>query len=310
MEKEINIENELSLKNLKSELLKILHENGIPEFKITLKEYKNNPKKFLGCYRSLSQFRSNPIICIDINQHKETLKEMGEYNEYSFKSAIMDTLCHEYVHVIEEWIRFEAIEKNGKNILEKLNKFEDMEDFAETIGKWMNGTNYLFNEQLKDVKEIMNFFIENVFEEDSINWVKQPKWKRLLDFHLDTNENHYSKLNSMEGSFNKCKRVSEHLANKLYLLDNDLNIKIIRLSGYNKSLNNAHKKWKNIDPFYMIHYAVLLEDNFVIDLTSKQFDNNNSLRAVKNLEDYKKDWLEMDIFKNLNKTSSKINKII
>lgn len=292
------------LKDLKNELIGLLHEHGIPEFKITLKEYKNNPKGNLGCYRSMSQFRSNPIICLDIEAHKNTLIEIGEYDEYRLKNAVMDTLGHEYGHVIEEWIRWNAETSGNKDMLNKLKAFENMEDFAEEFGRWINGTGYMSTYQLDAVMEIVDFYVKKLFEEESINWVRQPKWKRTLDYYLDTNEKSYASYASVEGSFNRCKQVSEAMAPRLANIC-DVDVKILRASGYKSSLENAHPKWKKIPHEHVVHYVVLLDNNFVVDLTSKQFNPDNPARLLLEKKDFDNLWQEVEVYQDYTQKKNK-----
>lgn len=283
------------LKDLKSDLLNLLYEKGIPEFNITVKEYKNNKKGFLGAYSSMSQFRSKPLIRLDVQVHTETLHEMGEYTDYNLKKHVMETLAHEYGHVVEEFIKFDANQNKDKTVLNKLNSvFEDMEDFAEIFGKWVNNNDRMDSFELQVMQEIVEHYVNNVFLPESIAWVRQDKWKRELDYFLDSNEKSLTKYATAEGSFNKCTQVSEAIAQRMCKIT-DMDIKVVRFEGYKGDTSNIFPKWKRIPAINMVHYAILLDNQYVVDLTAKQFDSNADARQITHIDDINKTWNEMTV---------------
>ena len=158
----------MNLKDIRPDFIVELHNIGIPEVDVTLKEYKKNPKQYLGCYRSMSQFGSRPIICIDTEIHTKILKEQDRFSELELKNAVMETLLHEYGHVIEEYIRFDARTNPNKTIINKLNTFEDMEDFAESFARWVTGRESYFEDEVKLFKELIDFYVNKVFSPESV----------------------------------------------------------------------------------------------------------------------------------------------
>jgi hypothetical protein len=288
----------LDFKVLKQDLLQLLHDHEIPEFNLSIKKFKSNKDECLACYRALSQFRDKPIMTLDVEQHKKSLEEEGIYNIVSLKNHVMDTLGHEYGHIMEEYVRVAAFETKDKTLVTKiLDAFEDYEDFAEGVGKWMNKQFYNTDKQVEVIKEVVKFYVDNVFLPESIEWVRQEKWKRELDYFLDSNEKSLSGYGTVEGSFNKCKQASEAIASRLAKIPK-LDVKVIRMEGYNGDLTQAHNKWKKLENEHIVHYAVLLDHNNVIDLTAKQFNPEMPERLILSLEEVKKSWNNVEIYQD------------
>jgi hypothetical protein len=283
----------MELKQIKEELISELQNIGIPEFKLTLKNYRKNPKGYLGCYRSLSQFRGNPIICIDIEKHAEEISKDYMLTPERLKENVMETLFHEYGHVIEEFIRKDCYGEGNRQVLEKLYEFRDMEDFAESFSRWISGRDTYSEEEETRFKDIVNYYVEKVFEPEAIDWVRQEKWKRELDFFLDHNEKSFDKFKTMIGAFDNCKIACEKVVKKMNHLG--LDIKILKLIGYSGDINQTHPKWQNIGKDNVIHYVLEFNNEWIVDLTAKQFSEKNPTRLIVKKEDYIKNWSEYSI---------------
>lgn len=302
----------MELKDIKPLFVTKLHDVGIPEFNITLKAFKSNPDGVLGCYRALSQFRKNPIVTVDIARHEEILKEEeldGGYmfTEESLKLNVMETLLHEYGHIIEEFIHVDARTEKNTKFLEMLEKFEDMEDFAETFARWKNSRESISKEKESIFNQIINHFVETVFEPEAVAWVRQEKWKRELDYFLDTNEKAFLKYQTQEGAFDSCKRASHALAERMQ--GKGFPIKVLRAEGYNGGLKDAHPKWKKMGASFIVHYVVEFNNEWVLDITSKQFNPNNPVRLILKKSEFIEQWNEVTVDKdyaNISKNKMKI----
>lgn len=297
----------MELKSIKPEFLTKLHDAGIPEFGITLKSFKSNPNGVLGCYRSLSQFRKGPIITVDVDRHEEILREEESeeslmFTQDALKLNVMETLLHEYGHVIEEFIHVDANETKNYKYLNMLEKFEDMEDFAETFARWRNGREFLTTEQKHVFNEVIKYFVDQVFEPEPIAWVRQEKWKRELDYFLDHNEKSFQKYETQEGSFDKCKRASYAIAERMQ--GKGFPVKVLRSCEYNESLKDAHPKWKKMGREFIVHYVVEFNNEWILDVTSKQFNPENPVRLLMKKEDFQKSWSDVSIDKDFNKINS------
>ncbi len=293
----------MELKQIKEELISELQNIGIPEFKLTLKKYKKNPKGYLGCYRGLSQFRGNPIICIDIEKHEEELQKDYELTPKNLKENVMETLFHEYGHVVEEFIRKDSHGEGNKQILEKLYEFRDMEDFAESFSRWISGRDPYSEEEENRFKDIVTYYVEKVFEPEAIAWVRQEKWKRELDFFLDHNEKSFDKFKTMIGAFDNCKIACEKVIKKMNHLG--LDMKILKLNGYSGDINKAHPKWQNCDKNNITHYVLEFNNEWIVDLTAKQFSESSPARLIAKKEEYIKSWSEFSITEKRQENNSK-----
>jgi hypothetical protein len=299
-------------KDFKQEFLSKLHDAGIPEFGVTLKSFQSNPDGALGCYRALSQFRKAPIITVDIARHETVLKEDEADGGYMFteellKSHVMDTLMHEYGHVIEEFIHVDANKTKNYKYLQMIEKFEDMEDFAETFARWRNGRETLSKEQQNIFNEVINYFVDTVFEPEPIAWVRQEKWKRELDYFLDHNEKSFEKYKTQEGAFDNCRKVSYAVAERMQ--GKGFPVKVLRASEYNGSLQNAHPKWKKLGGFFIVHYVIEFNNEWILDLTSRQFNLENPERLIIKTEDFKKSWDVVSVDLQFSKELEKVNKL-
>lgn len=293
-------ENKIDLKELKKELIDLLHEHGIPEFELTLKEFKNNTKNYLGAYKGHSQFTSRIIVRLDVQNHINTLQDLDNLNPTTLKESIMDTLVHEYGHAIEEFIQMDA-KRNKESPASTLlrNNFDDMEDFAEGFARLLNRPWMLNENQVENYKTIVNHYLQKAFTPESIKWVKQEKWKRTLDLYLEKNEKSYAHLDSLEGSFSRCRQVSESIGQRLANMGED--VKILRLEGYKESFEKAHPKWKKIGTAFAVHYVVMLDNNWTVDLTARQFDPEKPKVFILIKEELEKSWNQVEVFHDYNK---------
>ena len=261
----------MEIKDCKKILMDELHEVGIPEFEIIIKDYKNHPKGYLGCYRSLSQFKSKSIISIDLEAHENILKEMENYSEVNLMRAVKETLLHH-------------------------------KDFAETFSRWKKGREILPIKKEEDLIEIVNHFVVKVFENESIAWVKQEKWKRELDYFLDKNEKSFSKYSTQDGAFNKCLQVSEAIAGRIK--DCVDNVKILRLTNYNGDLSKAYSGWKKIENFFVVHYVLLFDNIHVVDLAAKQSEERNPAGMISSMQVLEKDRWDITVHCDYSKTKT------
>lgn len=206
------LEEEFNPKYIKGLLLNLLHEAGIPETNIQVKLYsfeknkKENKDGILGWYKSLSQFRNVPIMYYNITGIVNALEEYNlvdkdeDYENLSvyIKDSIMDTICHEYGHVIEEFLHFNknrvfsSNEKNDsfkietdmefdkfyKNFLPR-NGFPANEVFAEDFG--ISLSNRIPFEEREGLVDMVEYYKRNLFNESALNWISQPKHIRDLD---------------------------------------------------------------------------------------------------------------------------------
>ena len=293
-------EKEMDLKKLKKELISLLHENGIPEFELTLKDFKNNTKGYLGAYKGHSQFTSRIIVRLDIQNHITTLQNLNNFSPTTLKESIMDTLVHEYGHAIEEYVQMDEkrMKASSASLLLK-NNFDDMEDFAEGFARLLNRPWMLNENQIDNYKTIVNYYVQKAFTPESINWVKQKKWKRTLDLFLDKNEKSYAHLDSLEGSFSCCRQVSESIGQRLANMGED--VKILRLDGYKESFSNAHPKWQKVGNEFAVHYIVMMDNKWTVDLTAKQFDPNKPKVLILSKDELGKSWSQMEVFHDYSK---------
>ncbi len=284
----------MDAKFLRNELLNVLENSGIPESKALIKFPKKSKNNWLGWYRNFSQFKSQPIIYIDVNQHEIALREMGEFSEQNLKKHIMDTMLHEYGHVIEEVVRLDATRTGDYAVQAKIEKeFDDYEDFAELFAKYINKDSWISYKQIEAMEFIINFYNDKVFTKEAIAWVAQPRWKRELDFLIESHGKSLNYCESQDGAFNKCKKTCEAVVDRLSEL---AGVSIVRCEGYNGSLKEAHPKWNKVDSDAIVHY-VLEVDGMVIDLTAKQFDEKESFPKIVSKDDFTQNWREMLLHK-------------
>ena len=97
--------------------------------------------------------------------------------------------------MIEEFIRVDANRQQDKTYLNKLKAhFNDMEDFAEIFGNWLNGSIYVSEDQERTIKELVDYYVESNYPIEIIAWVQQDKWKREFDFFYLTMKNHLKNI--------------------------------------------------------------------------------------------------------------------
>lgn len=283
-----------TIKEYKKLLIGILEDAGVPDTSITLKEPKESKNNWLGWYRGKSQFGRNAIIYLDINAHVKALEDSNSPKEM-LEKVIIDTLLHEYGHVIEEFITVDSIRKNDKTILNEINSnFDDMEDFAELFAKYINQDSYLRYEQEVVFKKVISYYKEEVFTEEAINWVNQPSWKRELDVLI---KKFNEKVNSTEDSLNKVLIKVDFFYEKF---SEKSDVQILKLKGYKGSLRNAYSTWQNVnvnDKDLIIHY-VLKSGDTIIDLNAKQFNSLENCPKIQNISELSDIWSQIELFKS------------
>jgi hypothetical protein len=292
-----------TIKEYKQQLIETLEDAGIPDISISIKEPKESKEGLLGWYRNMSQFGRSAIIYIDINAHEKALEELNS-NE-SVAKVIMDTLLHEYGHVIEEFITIDSRRKQDKTFLDKIKEnFSDMEDFAELFAKYINDDVFIKPNQVTAMKEVIDYYRKELFTEKAIEWVSQPRWKRELDTLMTKFQASNEKLKTSEGSFNKCLATTESLYERF---SKNADIQILRLEGYKGNLDNAHPKWQKFkNKEFIVHY-VLKGGDTIIDLTARQFDSKEDYPKYQTVSDLSKVWNEVEVFKT--KTSQHASRL-
>ena len=288
-----------TIKEYKQQLLDTLEDAGIPDTSITLKEPRKPKEGFLGWYRNRSQFGRNAIIYLDIAAHAEELEKID--CSMPLNKVVMDTLLHEYGHVIEEFITIDSQRKKDNNFLNKIQKnFNDMEDFAELFAKYINDDTFISPNQTKALREVIDYYKKEIFTENAIQWVAQPRWKRELDILMTRFKSTTEKLKTSEGSFNKCLATTESFYEQF---SKKADVQILRLEGYKGNLDNAHPKWQNFkNKDFIVHY-VLKSNDIAIDLTVRQFDSKEEHPKYQNVSDLAKQWNEVEVFKTKNKSN-------
>lgn len=94
----------------------------VDDILVKIKDIKQD--NWLGLYRAFSQFKSKPIIWIN----KDIIKISNEYEyEIDINDLILDTLIHEYGHIIAEFGK--TRNKKIHNLIKK--HWSNEEEFAE-----------------------------------------------------------------------------------------------------------------------------------------------------------------------------------
>lgn len=122
-----------------------LHDEGIDDdFLVKIKRFPKEQSRWIAKYRARSQFKSKPIFWIN----EDLIKFMKEYgiDEERTSEVILDSIIHEYAHVIGEWLFI----RDKMSYQELLNIFGSEEEFAEIFAMEMKD-NMLSN----DVIEVM-----------------------------------------------------------------------------------------------------------------------------------------------------------
>lgn len=289
----------MDINEYKEILIDKLESIGIPDYHFIIKEVNESQKNYrgvLGAYSVFSNLRGKPRFFLNVDCHKRCLEDMHgdldfnlEVTQNVLTNSIMDTLLHEYGHAIEEFFNHSEIDtqefKKAKEIL--LNEFNDMEDFAETFGRLANQSDVFSDKKTKNVWFIKDTFRDIVFTKEAVKELEKPNHQREFECFLEVYAKSLVKLNDENKSFDQCKKMSEKLFD---FMTEKSNAKIIQLSGFNSDLENANKKWQNVNNRdFIIHYAILCDDK-VYDLTFKQFDKNSEFPLVKSKDEYLKDW--------------------
>jgi len=92
---------------------------------IKVKEFKGKQRHWLGLYRALSQFKDKPIFWINTNLFE--IMDEACVDSAKVDEIILDTLKHEYAHVILEWFKYK-----NKTILSQIAlNFGSEEEYCE-----------------------------------------------------------------------------------------------------------------------------------------------------------------------------------
>lgn len=223
---------EINAPYFKAVLLEKLHSFGIPESAINLRiaSEKTSEKKqnVLGFYRQNSQFISeSPYMSISIENTYRALLEYSHISEddgydqvkNSVISHMLDTACHEYGHVIEEYLHFVSSRNPyDKEIQQTFQYFKDNfidnEDFAEQFGLLI-AKNDIYSDEVA-LKVIYDFYSKAIFPEYSFEWIKLPKDEKNMDFLIDTTK-----------SFEKWNEITDEMAGQSLDVCKDI-VKILK----------------------------------------------------------------------------------
>lgn len=125
-----------------------LQRHGIDDrFTVKIKGGTDAPRdqKWIGMYRGGSQFNrtnSGAIFWLNANIPKIVAEDYDPDLDREFEievmHAIIETLHHEYGHVIEEYVRYHP--DHIPELTELIKGFSDMEDFCETFGRTLSGS--------------------------------------------------------------------------------------------------------------------------------------------------------------------------
>jgi hypothetical protein len=134
---------------------------GIPEksFTIRVKELKNkgHDPSWLALYRSRSQFGQRPIFWVNARLIEMMDREGIDIGDRL--RVVIDTLSHEYGHVIEEWVHVRGTDE-AKRML-KNGWGNDMEEFAEDFMQYARGGGVLGRNRFEP---LIALYLEDVFE--------------------------------------------------------------------------------------------------------------------------------------------------
>lgn len=200
------LEKDLTASFFKEKLLNRLHQIGIPELDIRISiESESSSDKHqnrIGFYRQRSQFLSKPYMVLSLKNTYRSLVDYGHINNFSsFEDVktnvvenMIDTICHEYGHVIEEYLNVNYMRENSRDPNLEINKvfkdfkndFEDNEDFAEQFGLWLSRRDIMSDENA--LAKVYNYYCKEVFSEYALEWVKLPKFQRDIVFILDNDK--------------------------------------------------------------------------------------------------------------------------
>lgn len=295
-----NLEKDLSANYVKSILENKLHEVGIPETKMSVKlftleniEKKKNTKTkrddWIGFYKAMSQFHSQPIMYYSITNVYVALKEFGAIldtdNYDTIKREVLlnvvDTICHEYGHVIEEFLhvnhrrhwgegpKAEQMEKETAFEYKEFYKnFDDNEEFAELFGITIARDNPLSD--YEGLQGVVNYFKRNLFTEESLEWINNPKEIRdvYVEFQKDSGMDKFFDEEGMAllgTSKQMCERMKKVIEKKLV----NFSVDIIKCS---KPLNIENLGCEEVKFAEYVHYVLGVNNpnrKFFFDMASE-----------------------------------------
>lgn len=180
-----NLQETLSLKNIKKAFYAVLHDNGFPETSLEIIKAQTQ-MEYLGMYSKNSQFRNVPKIYIHTENNIKAAEENRPLDNIKDKTlyaqqVILDTLTHEYMHSVYEFLK-----ENCPTPFRSLYLFDDEEDFVETAALFitrgdykeiMKGNQEPFCDEDKIICEAIETFKMHMFYPEDVQHCQNPQEK-------------------------------------------------------------------------------------------------------------------------------------
>jgi hypothetical protein len=130
---------ERAVQEASSEVAQLLQMHGIEDtFSVKIHPFKGYRKEWVALYRSLSQFRGNIIFWVNTGFTK-ICKSCGALEENTVTNLVIDSLLHEYAHVIFEWAQ-----KRDRVLLRMIQEdYDNPEEFAESMIDILKGDMFI-----------------------------------------------------------------------------------------------------------------------------------------------------------------------
>jgi hypothetical protein len=145
-----------SVQEASSEVAQLLQMHGIEDsFVVKIHPFKGYRKDWIALYRASSQFHGNVIFWINPN-FKKMCKSCGALEENTVTDLVIDSILHEYAHVIFEW----ATKRDRTLLLMILSDYNGAEEFAEGMIDILKGDMFM-----KGSGTIIEQFKKSAFED-------------------------------------------------------------------------------------------------------------------------------------------------
>ena len=99
--------------------------------------YKSNP---ISMYRSMSQFGYNTIFWVSTDIRR-VMRRFDQEGALAFEDVIVNSLLHEYTHVILEW----ATKKDPALLRMIMESYSSGEEFSRDMIEELKGDNFIWN---------------------------------------------------------------------------------------------------------------------------------------------------------------------
>lgn len=142
----------------KERALGYLHKAGIDDdIDIGLKKFYGEQECWLALYQRMTQFKTNPKFFVN-TQTPGIIDAAVLPQNMTVEDVMVDSILHEYGHVIEEWARVKSPEM--KRLI--YGPFSDEEDFAEYMVDFFR---YRKDGKRRDtVDKVVKLYISGAFE--------------------------------------------------------------------------------------------------------------------------------------------------